>query len=50
MLERMEKIEWSEKVSNGRIGEKRKILNNILRIKRLVWSYSKKKLSPSICH
>ena len=33
---RMEKIKWSEKVSNeqvlGRIGEKRTLLNNILRI------------------
>ena len=43
----MEKIKWSEKVTNeqvrDRIGEKRTLLNNILRI----FPYSEKKLPPS---
>ena len=46
---RMEKIKWSEKVINEHvldcIGEKRTLLNNILR--RLDRSYSEKKLPPS---
>ena len=44
----MEKIIWSEKVTNEQIleliGENRPLLNNILHIK---WSYSEKKLPPS---
>ena len=42
---RMEKIKWSERVTNeqvlDRIGEKRTLLKNILR------SYSEKKLPPA---
>ena len=49
---RMEKIKWLEKVSNEevleRTGEKRTLLNNILRWK--VKSYSKKKLASSWYH
>ena len=47
----MEKIKWSEKVTNeqvlGRIGEKRTLINNILRRKanwKLDLSYSENKL------
>ena len=51
---RMEKIKWSEKVTNGQvlegIGEKT-LLNNILRRKSSInWSYSEKKCSPSWWH
>ena len=49
---RMEKIKWSEKVTNEqvleRIGEKRTLLTNILRRKsQLDRSYSEKKLPSS---
>ena len=53
---RMEKVKWSEKVTNeqvlDRIGEKRTLLNNILRRRanQLYRSYSEKKLPPSGCH
>ena len=48
----MEKIKWSQKVTNepvfGRVGEKRTLVNNILRRKaNLNWSYSEKKLPHS---
>ena len=51
---RMEKLKWSERVTNevvDLIGEKRTLINNILRYKiQLSWSYSKKKLLFSLCN
>ena len=49
----MEKIKWSEKVTNGqvleRIGVKRTLLKNILRRKsKLDWSYSEKTVAAFV--
>ena len=47
----MEKIKWSEKVTNEQvldlIGEKRTLISNILHRKANWMSYSEKKLPPS---
>jgi hypothetical protein len=50
----MEKIKWSEKVTNEEVlehtGEKRVVLNKSCIKRQLHWIYSMEELPSSLCH